>query len=77
VPAWYLDWQAFDRGRRPGTIRAYGADLAGFRAFAGAADVGQLADVDRDLPRGREREPGMAASIRRCLPGSVRFSQQA
>jgi integrase/recombinase XerD len=47
----YLDWQALDRGRSPNTVRAYGADLCGFRAFAGAVGVEQLADVDRDLLR--------------------------
>lgn len=38
-------------GRSPNTVRAYSADLAGFRAFAGAAGVDELADVDRDLLR--------------------------
>jgi len=47
----YLDWQALDRGRSPNTVRAYGIDLAGFRAFAGAAGIEQLADLDRDLLR--------------------------
>jgi integrase/recombinase XerD len=35
----------------PNTVRAYGIDLAGFRAFAGAAGIEQLAGVDRDLLR--------------------------
>jgi len=47
----YLDWQALDRGRSPNTVRAYGIDLAGFLAFAGAAGIEQLAGVDRDLLR--------------------------
>jgi integrase/recombinase XerD len=47
----YLDWQALDRGRSPNTVPAYGADLAGFRAFAADAAADQLADVDRDLLR--------------------------
>jgi site-specific recombinase XerC len=47
----YLDWQALDRGRSPNTVRAYSGDLAGFRAFAGAVGVEQLADVDCDLLR--------------------------
>jgi Phage integrase, N-terminal SAM-like domain len=47
----YLDWQALDRGRSPNTVRAYGIDLAGFRAFADAAGIEQLAGVDRDLLR--------------------------
>src|SRR6476660_9280346 len=47
----FLDWQALDRGRSPNTVRAYGIDLAGFRAFAGAVGIEQLAGVDRDLLR--------------------------
>jgi len=47
----YLDWQALDRGRSPNTVRAYGIDLAGFRAFAGAAGIDELVGVDRDLLR--------------------------
>ena len=47
----YLDWQALDCGRSPNTVRAYGIDLAGFLAFAGAAGIEQLAGVDRDLLR--------------------------
>src|SRR5213079_872198 len=35
----FLDWRALDRGRSPNTVRAYGTDLAGFRALAGTAGV--------------------------------------
>jgi integrase/recombinase XerD len=47
----FLDWQALDRGRSPNTVRAYSADLAGFRSFARTAGVEQLDGVDRDLLR--------------------------
>jgi integrase/recombinase XerD len=62
----YLDWQALDRGRSPNTVRAYGIDLAGFLAFAGAAGVDQLAGVDRDLLR--EFQVAMARGGRGAKP---------
>jgi integrase/recombinase XerD len=72
----FIDWQALDRGRSPNTVRAYGADLAGFRGFASAVGVEQLADVDRDLLRafqsalargGRGRKPLSAPTRHRRL----------
>jgi len=71
VPAWHLDWQVPDRGRRPNTIRSCGADLAGFRASASAADVDQFADVDRDLPRGRARaqDGGLDSALSSWISG--------
>jgi hypothetical protein len=62
----YLDWQALDRGRSPNTVRAYGIDLAGFRAFAGAAGIDELAGVDRDLLR--EFQVAMARGRRTAKP---------
>ncbi|HSS36878.1 MAG TPA: site-specific integrase [Patescibacteria group bacterium] len=62
----YLDWQAVDRGRSPNSVRAYGTDLAGFRAYAGAAGVEQLAGVDRDLLR--EFQVAMARGRRGAKP---------
>ena len=62
----YLDWQALDRGRSPNTVRAYGIDLAGFRAFAGAAGIDELAGVDRDLLR--EFQAAMARGRRGGRP---------
>jgi integrase/recombinase XerD len=60
----FLDWQALDRGRSPNTVRAYGIDLAGFRASA--AGVEQLAGVDRDLLR--EFQAAMARGRRGGRP---------
>jgi site-specific recombinase XerD len=61
----YLDWQALDRGRSPNTVRAYGIG-AGFRAFAGAAGIDELAGVDRDLLR--EFQAAMARGRRGAKP---------
>ena len=70
----YLDWQALDRGRSPNTVRAYGIDLAGFRAFAGAAGIDELAGVDRDLLREFQRRwlaAAAAPSRSRSRPGTA------
>ena len=45
----FLNWQELDRHRSLGTIREYRKDLRGFVAFAGAAGVGDVAAIGRDL----------------------------
>ena len=39
----YLEWGALDRGRSPNTVRAYGIDLARFRAGDQLPTVAELA----------------------------------
>jgi site-specific recombinase XerD len=53
----YPGWQALDRGRSRNTVRAYGADLCGFRTFTGTIGVEQLTDVDRDPLRAFQSAP--------------------